>query len=65
MIKKSIITLSAVAALATTSFAGGDSDIAAQLAAMKQEIASLKSQLSTNTASIAKVDKLAKKATPI
>ena len=63
MIKKSIITLSAVAALATTSFAGGDSDIAAQLAAMKQEIASLKSQLSTNTASIAKVDKLAKKAT--
>ncbi|MBT5324093.1 MAG: DUF3373 family protein, partial [Campylobacteraceae bacterium] len=37
--------------------------IAAQLAAMKQEIASLKSQLSTNTASIAKVDKLAKKAT--
>ncbi|MBT6108286.1 MAG: hypothetical protein HOH31_06835, partial [Campylobacteraceae bacterium] len=53
MIKKSIITLSAVAALATTSFAGGDSDIAAQLAAMKQEIASLKSQLSTNTASIA------------
>ncbi len=62
MMKKTLISLSAVAALATTSYAGGDSDIAAQLAAMQKEIASLKSQLSANTASIKKVDKLAKKA---
>jgi len=62
MMKKTLISLSAVAALATTSYAGGDSDIAAQLAAMQKEIASLKSQLSANTASIQKVDKLAKKA---
>jgi hypothetical protein len=62
MIKKSLITLSAVAALATSSFAGGDSDIASQLASMQKEIASLKAQLSKNTKQIKKVDKLAKKA---
>ncbi len=66
--KKTILSLSAVAALATTSFAGGDSDIASQLAKMEKmmaaqaaQIKDLQAQLKDNSKLDAKIDKLAKK----
>lgn len=66
--KKTILSLSAVAALASTSFAGGDSDIASQLAKMEKmmaaqatQIKDLQAQLKDNSKLDAKIDKLAKK----
>lgn len=63
MVKKGLITLSAVAALTTSAFAGGDADLAAQIAAMKKQIATLEAKLDDTANKVKKVDKLAKKAT--
>jgi hypothetical protein len=68
MLKKGIVSLSAVAALATTAFAGGDSNIAEQLVKMEKmmaaqaaQIKELQSQLGANSKLGDKIDKLAKK----
>jgi hypothetical protein len=68
MLKKGIVSLSAVAALATASFAGGDSNIAEQLVKMEKmmaaqaaQIKELQSQLGANSKLGDKIDKLAKK----
>ena len=68
MLKKGIVSLSAVAAIATASYAGGDSNIAEQLVKMEKmmaaqaaQIKELQSQLGENSKLGDKIDKLAKK----
>ena len=59
--KKGIIALSIAAAFATSSFAGANEDMSAQLEMLKKQIAALEAKLSNNTKSIKKVNKLVKK----
>lgn len=47
MIKKHLVTLSAVAALSTTSFAATDAEVLKQLQALKAQIAALEAKLNT------------------
>ena len=59
--KKGIIAFSAVAALATTSFASTSSEMASQLEMLKKQIEALEAKLSTNTKSLSAVVKDVKK----
>lgn len=57
--KKTIVTLSAVAALATTSFA--NEDISSQIELLKQQIANLEAQIKKQNKTVKKVEKKLKK----
>ena len=59
--KKGIIALSAVAAMATTSFANANTDMAAQLELLKKQIAALEAKLNTNSKSLSTVVKSVQK----
>ena len=59
--KKGIIALSVATAFATASFANANTDMAAQLAMLKKQIAALEARLNANTKSISTVVKNVKK----